>query len=271
MKTGAFTMASAIVIGAAVLTSLIVSPRPPSPLAPLPSEASDSEASDTSTPGATQESGAADEASAVTASPTKERTATQTTTATLGPPMATGIDNCNCRFGPSPDYKVVGYLLKDQSAPIDGRNAEWTWWWIKRQDGYGHCWVWDGLVTVSGDTSNVPIINSPPTSTPDDSTPPTVSINYSPSGFKRPNTSDMVTFTATAQDDHQVKRIEIWVRATRANTFIKVATCQDTTTCVYTAGPYSSGHLYFYARAYDEVGNMAESAQQVVEIFILVY
>ncbi len=270
MKTGAFMMLSAIIIGGAVLTSLLVSPHPPSPPPPPPPEASDSEASDTATPGAMQESIVIDESYTATTSPTLEDTATQTTTATLGPPFATGNENCNCRFGPSSDYDVVGYLLEAQSAPIDGRNAEWTWWWIKRQDGYGHCWVWDGLVSVSGDTSVVPIINPPPTSTPDDTTPPTVSITYGPTGFRRPNTSDEVTLTATAQDNYQVKRIEIWMRAGRANNFIKVASCEDTTTCVSTVGPFASGNIYFFARAFDAAGNMAESAQQSVEIFILV-
>jgi RNA polymerase sigma-70 factor (ECF subfamily) len=271
MKTGAFLMASAIIIGSLVLSSLILSPEPPSPLAPIPSESSGSEELDTSTPNPLPEIPGTDDPESPTVSPTKEDTATQTTTATLGPPMATGNENSNCRFGPSVDYDVVSYLLKDQSAPIDGRNAEWTWWWIKKQDGYGHCWVSDSQVMVSGDTSMVPIINSPPTSTPDDSTPPTVTIGYSPTGYRRPSTLDVSTFTAQAQDASPIDRIEIWIRATRANIFVKVATCQDAASCVYSVGPYNSGNLSFFARAYDTAGNMGESAQQTMEIFTVVY
>jgi RNA polymerase sigma-70 factor, ECF subfamily len=271
MKMGAFIMASAIIIGGVVLTSLLLSPHPPSPLDPLPSEASDSEASDTPTPGAAQDSIVEDEPLAVTASPTLDNTATQTTTATLGPPVATGNENCNCRFGPSSDYDVVGYLLEDQSAPIDGRNAEWTWWWIERQDGYGHCWVWDGLVTVSGDTSAVPIIIPPPTSTPDDTTPPSVSISHSPSGSTRPASDDVVKFTAQAQDDGEIERIEIWVYPAGSNNPVQVAACQNTTSCVYSGGPYPPGNLIYYARAYDTAGNAGESKHHTLKIFSAVY
>ncbi len=268
MKTGAFLMASAIILGSLVLASLILSPDPPSPLAPAPSE---SEEFNTSTPNPVTDIHGTDDPDSPVVSPTKEDTATQTTTATLGRPMAMGLDNCNCRFGPDMDYDVVGYLYEDQSAPIDGRNADWTWWWIEKQDGYGHCWVWDNLVQVSGDTSGVPLIKSPPTSTPEDNTPPTVSINYRPSGYRRPNTSDPVTFTAQAQDASQIERIEIWVRARTDNIFTKIATCHDSTTCGFTAGPYPLGILYIYARAYDTTGNMGESAQLTVQIFTVVY
>jgi len=271
MKTGAFLMASAIILGSLVLTSLILSPEPPSPLSPVPSEPSESEELNTSTPNPVPEIPGTDDPDSPTVFPTKEDTATQTTTATLGPPIVMGNEDSNCRFGPSMDNDVVSYLYEGQSAPIDGRNEDWTWWWIEKQDGYGHCWIWNGLVTVTGDTSQVPIIIAPPTSTPEDSTPPTISINYRPTGYHRPNTSDVVTFTAQAQDNGQIDRIEIWVRAGSENFDTKVATCQDTTSCVYSAGPYPSGYMDFYARAYDTAGNMGESTEQTIRIYSLVY
>lgn len=83
----------------------------------------------------------------------------------LGPPMATAIQDANCRYGPGQVYAVIGYLLQDQTAPIVGRNAETTWWVIERVDNSATCWIWDGVVTVSGDTSNVPVVTPPPTPT----------------------------------------------------------------------------------------------------------
>ncbi|MEW6406821.1 MAG: hypothetical protein AB1649_34000 [Chloroflexota bacterium] len=115
---------------------------------------------------------APDTAAPTTAIPAPEDTITPTLTPsitpspTLGPPMVMANENANCRFGPGQVYDVISYLNQDQSAPITGRNAETTWWVIERVDGGGTCWIWDGVVTVSGDTSNVPIVEPPPTPTP---------------------------------------------------------------------------------------------------------
>ena len=120
---------------------------------------------------------------------TPSLTPTETLTPTLGPPMATAFQDANCRYGPGQVYEVIGYLLNGQSAPIVGRNAETTWWVIQRLDGYGTCWIWDGVVTLSGDTSNVPVVEQPPTPTPTPTqTPSPVPLGapspYSPSGVQ---------------------------------------------------------------------------------------
>lgn len=180
--------------------------------------------------------------------------------------MAEANVNSNCRFGPGSVYDVVGTLLEAQSAPIDGRNEDWTWWWIERQDGPGHCWVWDALVTVSGDTSSVPLIQAPPPPEPEDSVAPTVFINHSPGGSYKPDEADVVRFAASANDDRGVERIEIWVQAPGASVFSKVATCRATTTCVYLGGPYPPGILAYFAQAYDEADNMGESPQRQVTV-----
>jgi hypothetical protein len=72
--------------------------------------------------------------------------------------MATAFRNATCRAGDQAEYEELGYLLEGESAPIEGRNADSSWWWILNPDWQGHCWVWDGLVEVTGDTSGVPII-----------------------------------------------------------------------------------------------------------------
>lgn len=94
-------------------------------------------------------------------------TNSQTPTLTLGPPMVTANQYANCRYGPGEVYDVISYLQQNQSSLIVGRNEAYSWWVIQRVDGIsGNCWIWDGIVTLSGDTSNVPVIESPPTPTP---------------------------------------------------------------------------------------------------------
>lgn len=76
-------------------------------------------------------------------------------------PMVTGNVDSNCRRGPSTAYQNIATLLEGQSAPIIGRLADNTWWVIDLVDASENCWVWDDLVTVSGDPSGVPVITAP--------------------------------------------------------------------------------------------------------------
>jgi len=117
----------------------------------------------------------------ITITPTLTETITPTPTETITPtptqgaPTATADQDANCRFGPSQVYHVIGHLLQNQTAPIVGRNTDSSWWVIERTDGAGTCWIWDGTVTVSGDTSGVPVIQPPPppTDTPTPTPSPT--------------------------------------------------------------------------------------------------
>jgi hypothetical protein len=106
----------------------------------------------------------------ITSSPTFTPTPTQTLTPTLGAPVATAHIDANCRGGPGTVYDYLSYLHNGQSSPVTGRSADWTWWVILRVDGGGSCWISAGVVTVSGDTSRVPVIAAPPTPT----SPPTL-------------------------------------------------------------------------------------------------
>ena len=99
------------------------------------------------------------------ASPTP--TFTPTPTSTPSAAMVTATQNANCREGPGMAYEVLGNLLADQTAPITGRNSDSTWWVIQIP-GIGECWIWSDTVTVSGDTSQTPVITppAPPLSAP---------------------------------------------------------------------------------------------------------
>ena len=92
-------------------------------------------------------------------------TPTPEATPTLGAPQATAIKDSNCRFGPGQAYEITGYLPNTQTAPIVGRRSDSSWWVIQTETGV-KCWIWDELVEVSGDISNVPIVEAPPTPTP---------------------------------------------------------------------------------------------------------
>ncbi len=108
-----------------------------------------------------------------TITPTPTPTESTTPTPTLGPPMATADNDANCRFGPGSVYDVIGTLLQGQSAPIVGRNTYSSWWVIEHVGSAGTCWIWDGTVSISGDTSDVPVVVPPPTPTPSPTITPT--------------------------------------------------------------------------------------------------
>ncbi|TFH47502.1 MAG: sigma-70 family RNA polymerase sigma factor [Lysobacterales bacterium] len=195
----------------------------------------------------------------VPVAPIASPTPTTTATEILGPPFVKALMNANCRSGPGSVFDILGYLLEAQLAPVNGRLADSTWWRIESQDGPGSCWIWDYLIEKQGDFSSVPVIAPPPTPTPADSQPPTVSISHSPTGSGRPLTNDPVTFSASANDDRGVAVIEIYVRSPGASTPALVKSCSNTNICIFVGGPYSAGDGEYYARARDHAGNEIQS------------
>ncbi len=189
---------------------------------------------------------------------------------TLGPAIAIALGNSNCRYGPDNIYHIVGFLLKDERAPIDGRNAETTWWYIQRQDGPGHCWVANYLTDEEGDIASVPIVQAPPTPTPVDTEPPVVTISYEPTGTWRPNEDDIVTFSATATDNFGIGKIEIWIQAPGEKLPALVRICENTSTCSYSGGPYMPGTGMYYALAVDLAGNEGTSPENTLRIYAVV-
>ncbi len=189
---------------------------------------------------------------------------------TLGPAIAIALGNSNCRYGPGNIYHIVGFLMKDERAPIDGRNTETTWWYIERQDGPGHCWVANYLTDEEGDIAGVPVVQAPPTPTPVDTEPPVVTISYEPTGTWKPNEDDIVTFLATATDNFGIGKVEIWFQAPGEKLPALVRICGDTSTCSYPGGPYLPGTGMYYAVAVDLAGNEGTSSQDTIRIYAVV-
>jgi hypothetical protein len=79
------------------------------------------------------------------------------------PPMARGIQNTNCRSGPSGVFPIESTLFEGQSSRIIGRIENINWWLIEDPAVPDGCWVWGASVEVSGDMSLVPLVLSPPT------------------------------------------------------------------------------------------------------------
>jgi hypothetical protein len=79
------------------------------------------------------------------------------------PPVARGLQNTNCRFGPSTTYSIESTLFEGQSAPIRGRNEDSTWWLIEDPLLTEGCWVWGDAVEVIGDISQVLVVQPRPT------------------------------------------------------------------------------------------------------------
>jgi hypothetical protein len=74
-----------------------------------------------------------------------------------GIPELTPLEEVNCRMGPGTAYEVVTRLPVGAQFPINGRNGDSTWWYVKVPASGQFCWVWGDLVETSGDTSNVPV------------------------------------------------------------------------------------------------------------------
>ncbi len=82
-------------------------------------------------------------------------------------PTVTANLNANVRKGPGTVYDAVGALLTGQSAPISGKNADGTWWYItfpSAPGGYG--WIAGSTVTAACVPSSVAVIAAPPTPVP---------------------------------------------------------------------------------------------------------
>jgi len=97
---------------------------------------------------------------AVTASPTV------TLTPTLGAPIVSVSVDTNCRFGPGNVYEYEGALLVGEEAPVVGKLADESYWYIENPDAPPpQCWIWGMYAALTGDQSGIPILTPPPTPT----------------------------------------------------------------------------------------------------------
>lgn len=120
----------------------------------------------------------------VTASPQPSPTATVAPTATATPQAPTATPtavstatpvvalisasiNTNCRSGPGPQYKLVGYLFVGQQSEVLARNRSGSWWYIRNPaHPERSCWVWAQTTQVSGDSAAIPLYSSLAAQTP---------------------------------------------------------------------------------------------------------
>jgi hypothetical protein len=57
----------------------------------------------------------------------------------------------------------LGYLLVGRQSTVHGKDASGNWWYIENPKKPGEfCWVWEGTTQVSGDTSQLPLMEAPP-------------------------------------------------------------------------------------------------------------
>lgn len=97
-------------------------------------------------------------------------------------PSVTASMNANCRFGPDTAFPEAGYLMKGETARVDGRLADESWWLVSLPDSGKACWVWSDAVEADC-TEDVPVAVSPPTPTPpppEDTTPPSAPSRIAP-------------------------------------------------------------------------------------------
>ncbi|HLY28888.1 MAG TPA: SH3 domain-containing protein, partial [Aggregatilineales bacterium] len=92
-------------------------------------------------------------------------TATHTPTPTSSQPILTvhsPTDNLNIRAGDNTAFAIIGAMKNGDTAQIVGRNTAKSWWVIQKGTVRGWVIADPNLSTVSGDTSNVPLVASPP-------------------------------------------------------------------------------------------------------------
>ncbi len=115
-----------------------VDPPPPPGITPLPPQA-------TAIPSATP-----------LPTDTPLPTPTGTPTTPIAWPKEVGV---NCRYGPGIEWLVIGALLVEQTATIQGKNAAGTWWYVTTPNSPGTpCWVADSVTNTAGNLANLPII-----------------------------------------------------------------------------------------------------------------
>jgi hypothetical protein len=94
-------------------------------------------------------------------------TPTSMPTTTPDIPIVTAIFGANVRSGPSEEYSIIDLLFEGDSAEVvgmyDNINYEPVTWWRIHRIGEGKDgWIWSGVVSLSGDFDEVPILIPPP-------------------------------------------------------------------------------------------------------------
>lgn len=88
-------------------------------------------------------------------------------TATTCSPTVSANTDVNVRTGPGTVYDIVGYVPQGGTAPVDGKSADGTWWYIQFPAGPGgHGWMAGSVTTATCIPQSLAVIAAPPTPTP---------------------------------------------------------------------------------------------------------
>lgn len=91
-----------------------------------------------------------------TLTPLPTETPPPTFTPTPEFPTVTADMNAFCRWGPGTAYITSGVpLLEGQTARVDGRDYDSTWYWIQIESVNWHCWISASTVTLQGDSKSI--------------------------------------------------------------------------------------------------------------------
>jgi len=239
--------------------------------------------------------------------PLEEATATATSLATAtteaeepadeSDVTITANQNSNCREGTSSVFEVLGFLLGDETARVEGRDALSEWLVITAPDTEKLCWIAASLGQIEGDLNTVPIIATPiaplPTATvagappdpgqptPDssdpppsgpDTTPPVIqSVNVSPASILTPgggcsSAPRTTTVTVVATDPGGIAHATVfWNIAGDSGQAVLAFVGGDT--WQGEAGPVSkTGTLNLFANVEDNAGNDVLSSVFTVQV-----
>ncbi len=86
-------------------------------------------------------------------------TVTPTPTIPIARPLDKGV---NCRLGPGTEWITIAGLLVDQTATIQGKNGDASWWYVTTPSDPGKpCWVAASVTVTAGNLANLPVVNPP--------------------------------------------------------------------------------------------------------------
>lgn len=107
-----------------------------------------------------------------TITPEPSPTPTPTPTPTPAPVFLLVKESAGCRSGPGVDYRILDYLIQGSEYKVVGMTQRENGtgvliWYVVIGPVVGeNCWVFETLVEVSSDTSDIAYIVAPPTITP---------------------------------------------------------------------------------------------------------
>lgn len=102
---------------------------------------------------------------AFTFTPTLTLTLTFTSTPSI--PMVSVSADTYCRAGPGSPYDILSTLEVGKTAQVVGRSLDGSSWIIQNPANPATtCWLWAQYATVTGNWQSLPIVNPPPTPTP---------------------------------------------------------------------------------------------------------